>query len=242
MIQTVDTNVVVLAVAAAQGLKAGDELWLAFGTGKSLQYLAAHEISAALGPEKAHALPVFHALTGFATVSSFAGHVKKTAGAMWAVFLELKNTLLELSSVPNDILQEVMATTERFIILHYERTSTSTDIDQARSKLFAKRHNVQSIPTTKATLKEYVKRAVYRGGHVWGQMLVSSPELPSPCRWGWSKASEGHYEPFWTCLPDTGQSNYELISCKCKKGCVKQCKCKKADLDGTALCYCEGDC
>ena len=35
MIQTVDTDVVVLAVAAAQGLKAGEELWLAFATGKS---------------------------------------------------------------------------------------------------------------------------------------------------------------------------------------------------------------
>ena len=82
MIQTVDTDVVVLAVAAAQGLKAGDELWLAFGTGKSFRYLAAHEISATLGPEKARALPVFHALTGCDTVSSFAGHGKKTA---WAV-------------------------------------------------------------------------------------------------------------------------------------------------------------
>ena len=78
MIQTVDTNVVGLAVAAAQGLKAGDELWLAFGTRKSFRYLAAHEISAALGPEKTHALPVFHALTGCDTVSSFAGHRKKT--------------------------------------------------------------------------------------------------------------------------------------------------------------------
>ena len=77
MIQTVDTDVVVLAVAAAQGLKAGDELWLAFGTGKSLRYLASHEISAALGPEKARAPPVFHALTGCDTVSSFAGHGKK---------------------------------------------------------------------------------------------------------------------------------------------------------------------
>ena len=77
MIQTVDTDVVVLAVAAAQGLKAGDEYWLAFGTGKSFRYLAAHEISAALGPEKACALPVFHALTGCDTVSSFAGHGKR---------------------------------------------------------------------------------------------------------------------------------------------------------------------
>ena len=33
MIQTVDTDVV--GLAAAQGLKPADELWLAFGTGKS---------------------------------------------------------------------------------------------------------------------------------------------------------------------------------------------------------------
>jgi len=35
MIQTVDTDVVVLAVAVAQTLQAEDELWLAFGTGKN---------------------------------------------------------------------------------------------------------------------------------------------------------------------------------------------------------------
>ena len=137
---------------------------------------------------------------------------------------------IRIASAPHDIVQEVMAFIERFIILFYDRTSTSTDIDQARRKCFAKRHNVQSIPPTKAALKEHVKRAVYQGGHVWGQMLVSTPELPSPCRWGWSKASEGHYEAFWTCLPDAGQSSYELISCKFKKGCVKQCKCKKSCL------------
>ena len=78
MIQTVGTDVVVLTVAAAQALKAGDGLWLAFGTRKSLPYLAAHEISAALGPEKARALLVFYALTGCDTVSSLAGQGKKT--------------------------------------------------------------------------------------------------------------------------------------------------------------------
>ena len=106
-------------------------------------------------------------------------------------------------------------------ILFYDWTSTPTDIDQARRKCFAKRHNVPSILSTKAALKEHVERPVYQGGHVWGQMLVSTPELPSPCRWGWSKASEGHYELFWTCLPDAGQSSYELASCKCKKGGVE---------------------
>ena len=72
IIQTVDTDVVVLAVAAAQGLKPADELWVAFGTGKGFRYLAAHEISGGLGPEKPCALSVFHALTGCDTLSSFA--------------------------------------------------------------------------------------------------------------------------------------------------------------------------
>ena len=77
--------------------------------------------------------------------------------------------------------------------------TVSTEIDQASRKSFAKKHNVQSMPPTEAALKEHVKRAVYQEGHVWGQMQVSTPELPSAYRWGWSKASEGHYEPFWTC-------------------------------------------
>ena len=214
MIQTVDTDVVVLAVAVAQTLQPEDELWLAFGTGKNFRYLAAHEIAAGLGPEKACTLPVFHALTGCDTVSSFIGDGKKTVWAVWAVFPELTHALLRLSSAPNDIPQEVMATIERFIILLYDRTSTCTEIDTAKRKLFSKRHNVQSIPPTKAALEEHVKRAVYQGGHVWGQVLVSTPELLSPCKWGWSKTSEGDYEPFWTCLPDAGQSD-ELVSCKC---------------------------
>ena len=79
LIRTVDTDVVVLAVMVAQTLPAEDEVWLAFGTGKSFRYLAAHQIAACLGPEKSSALPMFHALTGCDTVSSFVGHGKKTA-------------------------------------------------------------------------------------------------------------------------------------------------------------------
>ncbi|KAL8585219.1 hypothetical protein ACOMHN_013234 [Nucella lapillus] len=72
LIRTIDTDVVVLAVSLAQELQPEDKLWLAFGTGQSFLYLAAHEIAAGLGREKARALPMFHALTGCDTVSSFA--------------------------------------------------------------------------------------------------------------------------------------------------------------------------
>ena len=105
MIKTVDTDVVVVAVAVAQDLHSEDELWLAFGTGKGFRYLAANAIAAGLGPEEAQALPVFHALTDCDTASSFAGHGKKTAWivllwALWIVFPELTNALLKVSSAP----------------------------------------------------------------------------------------------------------------------------------------------
>ena len=53
---TVDTDVVVLVVAATKRLNI-DDLWVAFGTGKSFRFLAAHEISQALGPDKCRGLP-----------------------------------------------------------------------------------------------------------------------------------------------------------------------------------------
>ncbi|KAK3867201.1 hypothetical protein Pcinc_027318 [Petrolisthes cinctipes] len=63
----------------AQVLPCMDELWIAFGTGKNYRYIPAHEIAASLGPQKARALPVFYAMTGFDTVSAFMGHGKKSA-------------------------------------------------------------------------------------------------------------------------------------------------------------------
>ena len=76
MIRTVDTDVVVLAVAVLAKVSL-NELWIAFGVGKQFQYIAAHEIFASLGPSKSLTLPMFHALTGCDTVSFFHGKGEK---------------------------------------------------------------------------------------------------------------------------------------------------------------------
>jgi len=76
-IRTVDTDVVVLAVALACTLEEDDEVWVSFGTGKAFRFLAAHEMARAVGPEKAQALPMFHALTRCDMVSCFAGRGKR---------------------------------------------------------------------------------------------------------------------------------------------------------------------
>jgi hypothetical protein len=133
IIRTVDTDVVVLAVALARTLGKDNEMWVSFGTGKSFRFLAAHEIAQAPSPEKAHALPMFHALTGCDTVSCFAGHGKRTAWAvLWTALPELTQALVTLSSAPNHVDEDAMQTIERFVILLYDRTSTSIDVDKAR--------------------------------------------------------------------------------------------------------------
>ena len=86
-----------------------------------------------------------------------------------------------------------------------------------------------------------VKRAVYQGGHIWGKTLLRDPVLPSPTDWGWVR-TEGIYEPHWTTLPQASKVCNELISCGCKSGCRKCCRCKKAALLCTGLCFCEGEC
>ena len=242
LVRTVDTDVVVLAVMVAETLTAEHEVWLAFGTGKNFRYLAAHQMAACLGPEKSLALPMFHALTGCDTVSAFVGHGKKTAWATWNSFPELTNALLELAHAPTEIPEQSMHVIERFVILMYDRTSTCTDVNKARKKLFAKTSSVQRIPPTHAALEQHVKRAAFQGGHIWGQALIPHPVFPSPSNWGWVKPDGGLYEPHWTTLQEASKTCYELISCGCKKGCHTRCKCKKAGLQCTGLCKCEGEC
>ena len=135
LVRTVDTDVVVLAVMVAQKLSSQYEIWLAFGTGKNFQYLAAHEMASCLGLERSLALPMFHAMTGCDTVSSFVGHGKKTAWTIWKLLPELTGTLLKLADSPARVTEEAMKAIERFVILLYDKTSTCTDVNKARKKL-----------------------------------------------------------------------------------------------------------
>ena len=71
-----------------------NELWIAFGTGTSLRYLAVHKTASRLGLEKARLLPVFHAFTGCDTVTCFSGKGKKTAWITWMACAEATSAFL----------------------------------------------------------------------------------------------------------------------------------------------------
>ena len=132
LIRTVDADVVVLALFAINRQPAGSELWPAFGTVKNFRY----HIAASLGPEMSCTLPMFHALTGCDTVTSFAGHGKKTAWSTWKSLPELTDALLMLADGPREIPYNGMNIIERFAILLFDRTSNCTKVDRARRNSF----------------------------------------------------------------------------------------------------------
>ena len=243
MIRTVDSDVLVLAIAAVQQLSI-DELWLAFASGKSFRYLPAHEMARALGPEKCIALPFMHAFSGCDTVSSFAGRGKRTVWEIWNIFNEVTPAFCILASTPDlSSVGDQLEVLERFVVLLYDRASTEMKVNEARKQLFSQKGRpMDGLPPTQAALAEHIKRAAYQAGHVWAQMFVAVPNLPSPSEWGWVQTSNGGWEVEWTALPEASQACCELFRCGCKKGCRRQCKCVKAALQCTALCLCGGLC
>lgn len=194
LIRTVDTDVVVLAIAARQQLGEG-ELRLLFGTGRNSCYISVNTIADRIGETWS---PLFHALMGCDTVSAFVGKGKKTAWESWKAYPDIATTFVSLVDNPFslDENQEVhMQKIERFIVIMYERASSLVSVNEARRHLFTKKgRDIQAIPPTYAALYQHVRRAVLQGGHCWGQALAVSPTLPSPVDWGWKiQANTNHF-------------------------------------------------
>ena len=241
MIKTVDTDVVVLSIAATTLLDA-DEMWVAFGTGQHLRYIPAHDVSRRLGKERSQGLPMFHSFSGCDTVSSFYGIGKKTAWNVWQTFDEVTAVFLSLSS-PKDITSLDIEVLQRFTILLYDRTSEESEVNTARRVLFTqKNRSIESVPPTLGALTQHIRRAAYQAGHIWGQMFVACPEIPDAAEWGWKQTQTNEWKPLWTTEEDISSTCKELISCGCKKVCRGRCKCFKAALKCTELCKCGGHC
>ena len=218
-IRTVDTVVVVLALAAAQRLSI-DELWVAFGTGKSFRFLAAHEMAQASGPDKCRGLPAFHAFTGCDTVSSFGGRSKKTPWERWEVCDEVTANCCSLGATPTpSIVDDSLYTLERFVVLLYDRTSNHDHVNDACKQLFTQKGRaIDALPSTREALRQHIRRTAYQPGYCWGQMMVVAAELPSPGEWGWMKSDTG-WDVCWTTLLETTKAYRQLLRCGCKKGC-----------------------
>ena len=116
-IRSVDTDVVVLAIAAFNKIPNLKELFIAFGTGKKFWYIPIHQITEILGPEKASSLHTMHALTGCDTTSFFRGHGKKSCWSVWFTYPELTEALSNITKSSETISEQDLHIIERYVIL-----------------------------------------------------------------------------------------------------------------------------
>ena len=78
MIKTADSDVVVIATANCHQLVPLNELWIEFGTGKSLRFTPIHHIARSLGLDKSLEFLFFHSFSGCNTTSSLLKKDKKS--------------------------------------------------------------------------------------------------------------------------------------------------------------------
>ena len=99
IIRTVDTYVVVLAIATVQH-QSTSKLWVAFGVKQHFRYIPAHTIAHRLGTRKCQALPVSHAITRCDTVSSFCRRGKQSAWDAWMSYPAVNKAFINLTFMP----------------------------------------------------------------------------------------------------------------------------------------------
>eukprot|EP00794_Sanderia_malayensis_P021240 gene21241-23314_t len=161
LICTVDTGVVVLAISVYHQISP-EELWIAFGSGKSFHYIPIHRIAATLGAQKSAALPFFHSFTGCDTPHE------------------------EMEDEQFRYLERFVA------LMYDTTTTTNNVNEARKHLFTQKGRQIDNIPPTKGALLQHVKRASYQAGFVWGQCLERYPELPSPNAFGWEfNATQG---------------------------------------------------
>ena len=88
------------------------------------------------------------------TVSSFLDKGKKTAMAIWRCFPEAAESFPALTSHLSDINQNLMSNFQCFVVLLYDRGSTTGSFNVARKQLFVQKgRQFDSIPLKEAVLK-----------------------------------------------------------------------------------------
>jgi hypothetical protein len=74
-------------------------------------------------------------------------------------------------------------------------------------------------------MEKHIKQTAIQGGHVQGQDFAPYTRAVTGNQLRVEQKSGGTYEPQWIMLLQPAQNCRDLMSCKCKIGCVKCCNC-----------------
>lgn len=157
-VRTVDTDVIVILIGKFYDIHANypeTDIWVAFGMGRYFSLKHINSICSSLGENKARSLPVFHALTGCDTTSSFFGKSKLSAWNTWNIFPDVTPSLEALATDPFQKLTlscDIFSSLERFLILMYDKTCPLQSVNEARMALFcASIKTIERLPPTQVS-------------------------------------------------------------------------------------------
>ena len=238
-----DTDVLVLAIRRTPMLPE-DTAFVAMSIKKREIYL--RPIFDALGPMRAASLPGLHALSGADVTGSFSGKAKTS---FWKKFISAPDsTLIALSALgtDNDISQTTISEIEKFVCAVYRPTTCTSSIENLsalRWWLYSKKQiQGANLPPTLSSLLPAIRRAHFQCME-WFQDIISHPELPPPCTYGWSEEN-GVFDPVMCDMACAPEEVLNVIKCSCKKGrCAPPCKCatQQPRMCCTEMCGCGGE-
>ena len=133
LIKTVDSDVVTIAISVFHNLPMLNELWIEFGTGKSLKFIPVHEIAAKMGKVTSQAFLFFHALSGCDTTSSLSRKGKKLFFESWKLLPDISATFAKLGTVstPSEIHDHDFKLVEKFFIALYSPSCNTQNLNEA---------------------------------------------------------------------------------------------------------------
>ena len=166
LVDTVDTNVVVIAISCFNELLQFvlEKLWIDFGVGINKRWISIHDLTSALGIKSAGLL-LWYAFTVCDAVSAFGGKGKLSAWTTWRVFDDITPVFEKYShhSQRTQVKYVDIRILERSTSSLYRRTTTFESVKECRRRLFSKQgRQVDTIPPTKDALLQHIKRAVYQ--------------------------------------------------------------------------------
>ena len=221
-----------------------EDIIIDFGVKKDHRAISLKLLAESLGEPRCQALPFFHAFTGSGTTSAFKSIGKKKAYEALKAFAEAGRTFAFLQNNPFYDIQEAddrFKTIQRFVIVMYSKTSTLSNVNEARLQLYFQRtHNIETIPPTENALLLHTKRAIFQSG-VWARCVDNHQNLPSPQGFGWKKSDEvdWQWKPIWMTQHEASKEFREFAKCSCKGESCTRCACYKASLRCTLLCSCK---
>jgi hypothetical protein len=141
---------------------------------------------------------------------------------------------------PASTTREITEAGERFLVVLYGGNHETTSLNKLRYKSYVTSalkvtSYIAALPPTESAASQHALRTFYQVQQWLGKNVP-------PTEWGWKQVGNTLI-PITTLKSPAPDSLLSLVACSCKKGCSKNCGCRRVGLFCSKLCAnCEGNC